>query len=118
MKKKITLAILITLLAAVSLTGIATAQTDSPPDGERQGTVGQITALGTSSFSMTTVRGEDITVQVTDETIYKNRDGSDASFSDLTVGRWVAGRQPDRQGRCPPPRRLRPDRIPARENGR
>ena len=92
MKKKITLAILITLLAAVSLTGIATAQTDSPPDGERQGTVGQITALGTSSFSMTTVRGEDITVQVTDETIYKNRDGSDASFSDLTVGRWVAGR--------------------------
>ena len=37
MKKKITVAILITLLAAVALTGIAAAQDDTPPDGERKG---------------------------------------------------------------------------------
>jgi hypothetical protein len=95
MLKKITIAVLIAFLAAAPLFGIAAAQTDIPPgseDGRAGGkkALGQVTSIGESFFTTKTRNGE-FTLQVTENTVFKNRDGSEASFGDLSVGRWVVG---------------------------
>ena len=95
MLKKITIAVLIAFLAAAPLVGIAAAQTDTPPgsEGDRAGgkkALGQVTSIGDSFFTTRTRNGE-LTLLVTENTVFKNRDGSEASFGDLSVGRWVVG---------------------------
>lgn len=94
MLKKLLFAMLIVTLVAAPVTGIAFAQDDTPPgkrEGDRRGRLGQVTAIGSEGFTFQTLNGEELTVQVTAETAFRFQDGSEASFGDLSVGRWVAG---------------------------
>jgi hypothetical protein len=92
MFKKISIALIAALLFSVSITGIAAAQTDTPPDnvgmGRLRAALGQVTSIGEGFFTMT-ARNTEVTILVIDDTVFKNRDGSDASFDDLGVDRWV-----------------------------
>jgi hypothetical protein len=94
MLKKISIALIAAILFSVSIAGVAVAQSDTPTDGEGTGrlraALGQITSIGDSFFTML-VRNTEVTILVTDDTVFKNRDGSDASFSDLEVDRWILG---------------------------
>jgi hypothetical protein len=80
-------------LFSVSVIGIAAAQSDTPSEGDKpdrpRAALGQVTSIRDSFFTMM-VRNNEVTIQVTDETVFKNRDGSAASFSDLEIDRWVA----------------------------
>jgi len=92
MFKKISIALITALLFSVSIAGIAAAQSDTSPDiivrGRLRAALGQVTSIGEGFFTMT-VRNTEVTILVSDDTIIKNRDGSDASFGDLEVDRWV-----------------------------
>jgi hypothetical protein len=97
MFKKISLALITALLITGSLSGVAAAQSDTPPaaDGDKTGksraAIGQITSIGDSSFTLQ-VKDNEVTILVTDDTVFKNQDGTEASFGDLEIDRWVAGR--------------------------
>lgn len=96
MLKKISLSLIAALLLSVVYVGTVAAQPGTPPSvagfqtGENQAAVGQITAIGASSFTLQ-VRNTQITVLVTSDTVFRNRDGTSATFADLEIGRWVAG---------------------------
>jgi hypothetical protein len=96
MLKKISLSLIAALLLSVALVGTVAAQPDAPPyaagfrTGENRAVVGQITAIGASSFTME-VRGKEVTILVASDTVFGNRDGTSATFADLEIGRWVAG---------------------------
>ena len=52
--------------------------------------IGQITAIGNNQLTVESPRGTH-TVLVNDETKFFNSDREEINFSDLAVGRWVAG---------------------------
>jgi hypothetical protein len=98
MFKKASIAILTTLLAFVTVTGIASAQVKT--DGEKAGhdgprhrlMIGQITTLGSDSITFETPKGETHTINVDGETVFKERSAGEAteiSFDDLAVGDWI-----------------------------
>ncbi|MGD8455159.1 MAG: DUF5666 domain-containing protein [Anaerolineales bacterium] len=92
MFKKLSMAFIAALLMLVAFAGVAAAQTDTPTDGDGEGrlrtALGQVVSIGDSFFTMT-VRRPEATILVTDDTVFKNRDGSTASLGDLEVDRWV-----------------------------
>jgi hypothetical protein len=92
MLKKLSIALIAALLVSVSVAGVAAAQSDTPPDSDGAGRLraarGQVTSIGDSFFTMT-VRRTEVTILVSDDTVFKNRDGSAANFGDLQVERWV-----------------------------
>jgi hypothetical protein len=47
---------------------------------------GEVTAVGESSFTIQTLRGEELTLVVNEETIFRSRDGSVTSLADLEAG--------------------------------
>lgn len=98
MFKKAGIAILTALLAAVTVTGIASAQVEAfgqknGHDGpKRRMMIGQITSLGSESITFDALNGDTRTIAVDDQTIFKQR-AADAevelSFDDLAVGDWI-----------------------------
>jgi hypothetical protein len=86
MLKKISLSLIAALLLSVSLVGTVAAQPDTPPTadeyrtGKNQAAVGQVTSIGASSFTMQ-VRGSQVTILVTNDTVFRNRDGTAAAFA-------------------------------------
>lgn len=96
MLKKISLSLIAALLLSISLVGTVAAQQDNPPNPagfrakKNQAAVGQITSIGADSFTMQ-VRNREVTIFVTNDTVFRNRDGTTAAFADLEIDRWVAG---------------------------
>ncbi|MDH5606742.1 MAG: DUF5666 domain-containing protein [Anaerolineae bacterium] len=96
MYKKVLAILIITLVTAGLLAGAASAQKGLPPGGEDQPggrpprALGQITALGEGQLTLETPRGE-VTVLVDEATNFFNTDREEITFSDLEIGRWVAG---------------------------
>lgn len=100
MLKKISIAILSALLAAVTVSGIVSAESawtgkfapEQDPNHRRL--IGQVTAFGSDTFTVEALNGEIHTITVTAETTFKSRAGGEAgedlTFNDLTVGGWVA----------------------------
>ncbi len=96
MLKKIALSLIAALWLSVSLVGTVAAQPDTLPSPagfrteKNQAAVGQITSVDASSFTMQ-VRNKEVTIFVTSDTLFRNRDGTLATFADLEIDRWVAG---------------------------
>lgn len=99
MRKKISLAVLITILAALTGATLVSAEGQlgqkQSPDflPNRRGLIGQVVQIGTNSFEVESPNGQTHQVEVIPETIFRSRqDGQEgeASFSDLEIGIWVA----------------------------
>jgi hypothetical protein len=90
MYKKLYLPVLMALVAALLLSGVAHAQEERPLHGGRRG-IGKITSIGASEFTLETRRVEKRTILVDEGTQYRTADGQVTSFADLQVGQWVAG---------------------------
>ncbi|MEJ2487514.1 MAG: DUF5666 domain-containing protein [Anaerolineales bacterium] len=108
MFKKIGFASLIAALAAVTVAIVVSADTPDPaaqgPDhGPRPRLmIGTVLEIGTSDFKVEDLRGETHQITVTDETVFRSRNGepadgivSEASFDDLSVGMYVGIHQID-----------------------
>lgn len=95
MLKKSLLAILTTLLMVIAFVGIASADEGTLQnhlhDRGSKFAVGKIISIGTDQFTINT-KNRDITLRVTEDTVFKNREGDILSFSDLAIGHFVAGR--------------------------
>lgn len=98
MFKKAGIAILTVLLAAVTVTGIGSAQVEAVGqknghDGpKRRMMIGQITSLGSDSITFDALNGDTPTIAVNDQTIFKQRapdSETDLSYDDLAVGDWI-----------------------------
>jgi len=107
MFKKILVPLILALVAALAIAGVAYAagQPEKAPspaaqlaakDGNtaqaRHRGLGPITALGDGQFTVQLKSGEEKVIRVDKNTRYYKADGSAGSFADLQVGRWVAGR--------------------------
>jgi hypothetical protein len=107
MFKKILVPLILALVAALAIGGVAYAagQPEKAPspaaplaavDGNaaqaRHRGLGQITALGDGQFTVQLKSGEETVIHVEENTRYVKADGTAGSFADLQVGRWVAGR--------------------------
>ncbi|HKJ27820.1 MAG TPA: DUF5666 domain-containing protein [Anaerolineales bacterium] len=99
MFKKISLALMVALLTAVSIVGLASAKTDTqasvlPAQHPNHRTlIGQITEIGSDQFTATGLNGETHTIIITAYTVFGSRaaDPADsASFDDLEAGMWVS----------------------------
>lgn len=98
MFKKISLALLISLLAAATIIALTSAETlaesdrfDGPPP--QRGLVGKVLAIGSEDFTLESLHGDNLTISVTGETVFRTREdgqGTDASYADLESGMWVA----------------------------
>jgi len=86
MRKWMFPSLVLSLVASLALTGAAGAQEDQPPKGLFAR--GEITAVGLagSTFSLHTLRGEDLTFQVNDETHFASPDGAVDGLEDLHAG--------------------------------
>lgn len=107
MFKKILVPLILALVAALAIGGVAYAanqpenvSVDTPGDtpgdtataqGARRG-LGQITTLGDGQFTVLLQSGGEKVIRVDENTRYVKADGSVGSFADLQVGLWVAGR--------------------------
>ncbi|TAK13533.1 MAG: hypothetical protein EPO32_04810 [Anaerolineae bacterium] len=93
-KKMLFVLLTVSLLAALVVVP-ALAEGDGPGGpggpGRRGRAIGQVTEIGSDSFTVSSPQGEERVIQVTDETAFHNFDGSEAQFADLTVGAWVGG---------------------------
>ena len=107
MFKKILVPLILALVAALAIGGVAYAasQPEKVPSPTAQMAVedentaqslrrglGQITALGDEQFTVQLKSGEEKVILVDENTRYFKADGSAGSFADLQVGLWVAGR--------------------------
>ncbi|MEJ2486616.1 MAG: DUF5666 domain-containing protein [Anaerolineales bacterium] len=99
MFKKISIAVLITILAALSGATLVSAegqlgQKQSPDNlPNRRGLIGQVVQIGASSFEIESPNGETHQVEVITETIFRTRregQEGEVNFSDLETGMWVA----------------------------
>jgi hypothetical protein len=93
MTRKIIFAISITMLAVFGLSGAVAAEDLSVQESDGRGsvTVGQVFQIQEESFSIEKQDGEQLKVLVSDRTRFRSREEqSEASYSDLSVGRWVA----------------------------
>ncbi|MBN2044981.1 MAG: hypothetical protein JW757_08185 [Anaerolineales bacterium] len=98
MLKKISFPIVIALLAAGLVTGAASAKARSSGksgedlDPNHRMLIGQILEIGAGEFTVEALNGELHILTVTDETVYRTRNGEqpgEASFSDLEIGMYV-----------------------------
>lgn len=53
--------------------------------------LGQVTAVGENQFTLLLRDGREVTVLVDEQTHFRLAGGGEATFDDLTVGRWVVG---------------------------
>ena len=53
--------------------------------------IGQVTAVGDNTFTLELLNGKTVQIAVDDDTRFRKVGGGEASFADITVGRWVAG---------------------------
>jgi len=99
MLQKISLAVLITILAALAGATLVSAEDQfgqkQSPDflPNRRGLIGQVVHIGTSSFEVESPNGQIHQIEIIPETSFRSRqEGEDgeASFSDLEAGMWVA----------------------------
>ncbi len=95
MFKKSLLAITTALLFVTLFVGFASANEGIDPQVKEKravkSLVGKIIDIGDREFTIDTRRGE-LNLLVTEDTVFKNREGDDLSFSDLEVGGYVTGR--------------------------
>lgn len=98
MYKRLRLALLVGMLLASLLTGVASAEEEIAQkfahDGgpHRRFLVGQVTALIDDQFELEALNGNSFTILVTGETVFHDRRGEeevDAGFDDLETGMWV-----------------------------
>jgi hypothetical protein len=107
MFKKILVPLILALVAALAIGGVAYAasrpekaltqavlnETEDANEAQaRRRGLGQITAVGDSQFTVQLKNGGEKVIRVDENTNYRKSDGSAGSFADLQVGRWVAGR--------------------------
>jgi hypothetical protein len=107
MFKKILVPLVLALAAVLAIAGVAYAagQPEKAPSPAAQLTaedgntaqarhrgLGQITTLGDGQFTVQLKSGAEKVIRVDENTRYYKADGSAGSFTDLQVGRWVAGR--------------------------
>lgn len=98
MFKKLTLALLISILAATMMVALTSAEDrgepepfDAPPT--RRALIGKVLEIGSEDFTVENLNGDTLTIAVTGDTAFRQREdgqGSDASFTDLENGMWVA----------------------------
>lgn len=108
MFKKISSAALIAVLAAVMTAALVNA--DASPSRKRLADehpkhrmlIGMVLEIGTDNFTVEDLRGETIQITVTDKTVFRSRSGEpadsnlgEATFNDLSVGRYVGIHQRD-----------------------
>ena len=107
MFKKITLAMLISILAAVTTITLTSAETQGEPapadaSPTHRALIGEVLEIGPDFFTVESLTGDLITISVTDDTVFRRREagqGYNASFSDLGRKMWVAVHQTrDRSG--------------------
>ena len=87
--KKLSLAILIALLAALATFSFASANADT----DQRALIGQVLEISADHFTVENRNGKTFTIQVTGETAFRSRSGDQphtASFADLQVGQWVS----------------------------
>ena len=53
--------------------------------------IGQVTAVGNNAFTLKLLNGKTVQIAVDEDTRFRKAGGGEASFADITVGRWVAG---------------------------
>jgi Domain of unknown function (DUF5666) len=86
MRKWMFPSLVLSLAASLALTGVAGAQEDQPPKGLfARGEITEVDLAG-STFSLHTLRGEDLTFQVNDETHFASPDGAVDGLEDLHAG--------------------------------
>jgi hypothetical protein len=90
MFKKFFVPLMLALLAALLLGGVALAQTGGTIHGGRRG-IGRILSLGDQQITIETRRGEQRDILVDDQTQYRTQEGHVLQFGDLRTGEWVAG---------------------------
>ncbi len=83
-------------LALVATVGAfaATSKEETPPTGpiaRPARHIGQVTAVGDNTFTLKLLDGKTVQIAVDDDTRFRKAGGGEASFADITVGRWVAG---------------------------
>ena len=90
MRKWMVPSLVLSLVASLALTGAAGAQEDTPPNALFAR--GEITAVDPagSTFSVQTLRGEDLTFQVTEETHFASPNGEVDELEDLHAGLLAA----------------------------
>lgn len=92
MHKKLFAIAAVVIVMSLVLTGAAFADTGQPPQGGQNSDRaprqrgGEITAIGSNSFTLTGRNGESKTITVDANTQYMDKDGNALSFSDLEVG--------------------------------
>jgi hypothetical protein len=99
MFKKILVPLILALVAALVIGGVAYAADqpgkdsgDNPAVKSQHRGLGQITKLGDSQLTVQLKRGVVKVIHIDENTRYIKADGSVGSFADLQVGLWVAGR--------------------------
>jgi len=53
--------------------------------------IGQVTAVGDNTFTLKLLNGKTVQIAVDEDTHFRKAGGGEASFADITVGRWVTG---------------------------
>jgi|SaaInlLV_10m_DNA_2_1039722.scaffolds.fasta_scaffold05213_2 hypothetical protein len=95
MFKKSLLAFTTAILFATLFVGFASADEGIGPQTKEKRAVrsliGQVVEIGDREFTIETRKGE-VTLMVTEETVFKNREGDALSFSDLELRQYVTGR--------------------------
>jgi Domain of unknown function (DUF5666) len=92
MNKKILIPIVLVGLAGLIFGGVAYAAGSKPTERPGRLGLGLVTAVGDNQITVQTFQGETRTVLVDENTRYLFPDGSEASFSDIQIGRWIGGR--------------------------
>ena len=104
MSKKIYIPIAITLLVAlfaglwVSADALAQGSGPVPRLRGARRMMGQVTATATDQFSIKTIKGEERSFQVDDETRFFDKDKQELSFDDLQVDRWIIVAKAQKEG--------------------
>lgn len=99
MSKKIVVPIIIATLVALVAAGMWVSGQASAQGGTilhrfqlvRRG-LGQVISVAEDRFTVKRLNEEEITFLVTDETVFRDKEGNELSFADLQVGRWVVVR--------------------------
>jgi hypothetical protein len=90
MFKKVSIPLILAIVASLILNSSAFAQGGQPPRGGRRG-IGKIISLQGDQISIQPRQGEPHVIRVDDKTQYRTSDGQVISFGALQVGQWVAG---------------------------
>ncbi len=87
------LALALALVATVGAFAATSNEGTPPPDPIARPArhIGQVTAVGDNTFTLKLLDGKTVQIAVDDDTRFRKAGGGEASFADITVGRWVAG---------------------------